>query len=387
MMGLNKVSRDSWLAVLLLGVLTLVTAVAVIRQTQETVQHPPLANFSTQPNGANALRQWLEKLGYRVSDTNNVSFTIPDATRLLLLLEPTTTIQETEWEQIDEWVASGGTLWLVGSGAGSFAAFRHYEYTIIYQEAATATLQLPLFDSPPLPGSLPVQAKAFLRSDRQDVTVHLSNSTGEPLLVSFPLGEGWVVLSSAWHPFSNQGLQESGNAELLLNLFNMIPTNEWVWFDEWHHGVRGTVQTSGGPWQWARETAVGRALLFCGVLFFLAIVLRGRNFGRPVPLSNENGRRAPLEYITAVSHLSRRAGHKTAVLQDYHFRLKRELGHRYRLPPSLPDTEFVNRLAEYNPNLDKTGLQNLLNRLSQTNVSESAMVHLAAEVADWLKKE
>ncbi|MCB8976692.1 MAG: hypothetical protein H6657_04635 [Ardenticatenaceae bacterium] len=77
--------------------------------------------------------------------------------------------------------------------------------------------------------------------------------------------------------------------------------------------------------------------------------------------------------------MSRRAGHRTAVLQHYHDRLKRDLGARYRLNPSLPDEEFINQLASYQPNLDTDALRQTLRQLSQTNVSENEMVQIVRE--------
>jgi len=103
-----------------------------------------------------------------------------------------------------------------------------------------------------------------------------------------------------------------------------------------------------------------------------------------VPLQQDTSRRAPLEYITALANLSRRAGHRTAVMQDYHHRLKKRVGHRYRLDPTLTDEEFLTQLADYHPNLDLAALRSLLQRLSAANISESDMVQLAAEVAEWL---
>jgi hypothetical protein len=105
-----------------------------------------------------------------------------------------------------------------------------------------------------------------------------------------------------------------------------------------------------------------------------------------VPLPGEITRRAPLEYISAIANLGRRAGHRRAVLQQYRQRLKRHLGQRYRLDPTLRDPEYVTRLAEYNPGLDAEALRRLLARLQRPNVNESEMIQLAAEVAAWIKE-
>ena len=97
-------------------------------------------------------------------------------------------------------------------------------------------------------------------------------------------------------------------------------------------------------------------------------------------------RRAPLEYITAIANLKRRAGHRAAVLSHYRHRLKRSLGRRYRLDPTLSDEEYVSQLAKLNPNLDNIALRNLLTRLRRRPGNETEMIQLAREVSTWLKE-
>ena len=107
--------------------------------------------------------------------------------------------------------------------------------------------------------------------------------------------------------------------------------------------------------------------------------------GVPVPLPQNLARRTSLEYITALANLSRRAGHRSEVLRQYHQSLKHHLARRYRLNPAMPDDEYVTQLANYHPDLAAADLQNLLKRLRSRHVSEGEMVKLAAETAEWLK--
>jgi hypothetical protein len=71
-------------------------------------------------------------------------------------------------------------------------------------------------------------------------------------------------------------------------------------------------------------------------------------------------------------------------MMHYHDQIKRKLGHRYRLDPSMDDEQYVQTLAGYNPSLDKNELLNLLKRLKRRDVSESEMVHLAGEASKWI---
>ncbi|HNB54209.1 MAG TPA: hypothetical protein PK530_19835, partial [Anaerolineales bacterium] len=127
-------------------------------------------------------------------------------------------------------------------------------------------------------------------------------------------------------------------------------------------------------------------LLYVAGVIFLGLLLGGRQFGRPIPLAHEITRRAPLEYVTALANLNRRAGNRTALLRHYHSQLKRSLGRRYRLDPSLRDGEFITRLAQYDPTLDIENLRYLLARLTRKNATETEMVQWAQEAAEWIRE-
>lgn len=384
---MRQLSRDSWLAIGLFVTLVLVTIVAAIYQAKEQEEAPPLASFSSAPDGARALRLWLEALGYSVSDEVGETFRLPEDTDMMLMLEPFAGVTADEWETIDAWVESGGTLVLAGNRFQTTFAFRHYDFALAYlgTEVYTLTVQTPLLASPPLTGTVSARAQAYFATNRDDFVTHLAVES-RPVMLSFERGAGRVILSAAPFSFSNAGLKEEGNPLLVLNVITAANQPGVIWFDEWHHGVRPRRAELIGPGDWLRHTPAGRSLLYVAAVIFLALVIRGRHFGRPVPLPKDVTRRAPLEYITAIANLSRRAGHRLAVLHHYHHRLKRNLGKRYRLNPTLPDGEYVAQLAELNPELDTNALHSLLTRLRQDKVSESEMVQLATEVAEWLKE-
>lgn len=379
-------SRDTWLAIGLFAVLLVVMVIAAIYQTRQEIDNPALASFSSDPDGARALRLWLEELEYTRPDTILNRFTVPARTSVVLLLEPLPGITEDEWETLDTWVEGGGNLIMAGESWGTYQAMSHYDFQLAFLQSTVVTLtaQTPLLASPIITTPISATTINVLFSERRDFVTHLA--VGEqPVLVSFDQGAGRVFLSATAYPFSNAGLKQAGNDRLVLNLISAAGRTGFVWFDEWHHGQRGRQEVV-GPWAWLRRTPAGRSLLYAAAMIFLALVLSGRRFGRPVPLPKDIIRRSPLEYITAIANLNRRAGHRQAVLQHYYQRLKRELGRRYRLSMALPDDAYVKQLAEYRPDLDTAALARLLARLNRPKVSENEMVELAAEVADWLKE-
>lgn len=377
-------SRETLLALGLLLLLIAVTVLAALAESREQAHLPDLATFSSQPEGARALRLWLEEEGYDIREPESSTFEIPLATDLALVLEPDPPgIAEEEWAVLDEWVEDGGTLVFIGEGFGTAFSASHYELEIDYERPeGEITFAAPWLGSPPFSAGA-VRPRASLSGPRDD-HVTLVASGEKPLLLAFPRGEGLVVFGTLTYPLSNAGLKVGDNPALALNIASLAGEGGAIWFDEWHHGVRGSTEAGGGLGQWLRRTPAGRALLYSAAVLFVALVLSGRRFGRPVPLSRPGRRRAPLEHIVAVANLSRRAGHRQAVLRQYHGQLKRELGRRYRLNPTLPDDEYVAELARFRPDLDTAALARLLGRLQTADVSEGEMVTLAQQAAAWL---
>lgn len=378
-------SRDSWLGLGLFTLLLVVTVVAAIQQMRSEGM-PPLSSFSSTPEGTRALWLWLGELDYPVSQEALTHFQPPPDTSLIFLLEPSREITPEEWAVLDDWVEAGGVLLLAGENFLTVRAIRHYDFDLDYSAgvAGSMTSQTPLGVSPP-GGPAYLQAHAHLESERDDFVTHLADEAG-PIIISFEQGQGRVILSATPFPFSNAGLKEAGNPALVLNLVSAVAEPGLIWFDEWHHGLRSTSTEVTGPADWLRYTPSGRSFLYTAAIIFIAIALRGRHFGRPVPLPQDTSRRAPLEYIAAIANLNRRAKHRSAVLSQYHHWLKRGIGQRYRLNPTLPDDAYLAQLSRFNPRLDIEALRRLLVQLRRKQVSENELVRLAEEVAIWLEK-
>jgi len=377
-----RLSRDSRLGIGLVVLLVLITALAATqKETQQ--EYPVLSTLSSAPDGARALKLWVQELNYDVDEPVLAEFVPPEDASILFMLEPLFPT-EGEMESVDAWVEEGGTLIAIGEAYGMLSLIDHYEFFFNFLPAnpEAPAIDAPLLLSPSTFELTNARVRLALDSERDDY-VTLVTYAGQPVLVSFEQGKGRVILGTLSRSLTNAGLKESGNPELALNLLALAKVKGPVWFDEWHHGEQGGEQLL-GPGEFLRSTPVGRSLLFVVFAVFIAFFLQGRGFGRPVPLPQEIKRRGALEHVTGIANLSRRAAHRSAVMMQYHDQIKRRLGHRYRLDPGMDDEQYVDKLSGYNLSIDRNELLNLLKRLKRKDVSETEMVHLAGEASKWI---
>jgi hypothetical protein len=384
---MRRISRDAWLLIGLSTLLVILTVLAVVSQTRD-LRSPALSAESTQPDGALALRLWLEALGYEVAAEPQSQFRLPDQATIGLVLQPAIVPTDQELADIDAWVRQGGVLILAGNTSATMRIAEQFDFEPSFNPGPSTGLaaQSPLLVSPPQRDEVQASYRSAWLS-QQDEFVVLFARGGSPVVVATVVDDGLLIVSASALPFSNAGLREPGNSQLVLNAISASGGPGLVWFDQWHLGLQAQpAKTISGPLDWLRQTPAGRALLYSLVVILGALALSGRAFGRPLTLPERRYRRPPIEYISAVANLSRRAGHRQAVLTDYRYRLKRSLGYRYRLDPRLADHEFIQRLATVDASVDTAALSSLLARLNHPEPSEAQLIQMATEASQWIKE-
>ncbi len=343
---------------------------------------PALSVRSADPDGSMALDQWLAASGYPVEEVTSLSRQL-DRLRLLFVLNPIIEVSEQDAAQLSAWVRQGNTLIIAGNPIFTDTLLHVFNARMDYLtqgslklSAAAPTLVDPPFDS------ARVEAVYSVVTERADVVVH-QFSQGQPVLVSFSEGAGMVWLSGALRPFTNLGLSDPGNAHLLANLVAAVPRDSSVGFDEIVHGFGEDTQQSLSAWLFG--TSPGWAILigFAGIMIYLA--LRGRRFGRALPLPEQQVRRDTREYIQAIATLFRRSGQRGEIVKHYDQQLRRRLSERYAVDPNLEAPALVKAVAERDPALDSQALAGVLNDLGRQNVSEQELVATAASVDRWLR--
>ncbi len=366
---------------LLFGALVAITLLSVLTVAiRPAPPAPALSIRSAEAEGAMALSLWLENSGYRVREALN----FPDDLNgldALFVLAPILPYEDAERRAIYNWLRQGNTLIVAGNP---------FIVNTLLTEDFSLRPNLPLYPEHLMPTAptlrtppfepLPAQVVYVIETTREDAAIHLT-ANGFPALASYNESQGTFWLSGSILPFTNQGLREPAHARLILNMLAGLPRGAVIGFDEAHHGLSHSSRT---VFNWLVTTTPGWGVLSGFVLTFVYLAMRGRRFGRAVPLPDERLRREPVEYIQAMANLFRRSGQRGDVLKHYGQQFHRKLSERFGVDPRLDDIELVKTVIYHEPSIDEAALRDLLTRLAQKNVSEAELLNIVCAVDTFL---
>jgi hypothetical protein len=378
-------------------------------QSRDTSLGSTPTTHSSAPGGALALLRWMQDMGYDARRLEYTAFELDEDTAALVILNPTEPFNRTQADMVLDWVEQGGVLilshemtWFFGGGN---ALMQELDVDVEgYNEdldtIERAPVMQPVFHTPPLDDVL-VRTGYVLTTERDDVvslvglpddsfaTPGEGESEGEEegeedaasgkgyirsVLAGIKHGQGYMYISSAVFPFTNDGLRDSNNAALVLNILRRVPPGGRILFDEWHHGffsppsLRSVVL--GSAW--------GQAIVYALVVFALYLVLTGRRFGKPVPFREETARRSSAEYVENMADLYQRGRKRAFIVRHIHTSFKRHIARPFGINPHLDVEDFVTELARYRE-VDEQRLLALLKRMRRTDVSEDELLRIASE--------
>jgi hypothetical protein len=324
----------------IIGVLLLVLLVVlVITAPGAPQEHGFLKSYASTdaaPGGTLALRRWVERLGYPTRSVQGPRFAIPPQVQLLFVLGPLEPVNGDDAELLLNWASAGHTLVVASDRAVTDAAlFGAFGARLVPRRPAALDGSLsPVLAHPPLRDLKSQTGRALAMNGPGVVLV----GDGEnALLVARKVGASTVLLSSAPDMLANGGLLAGQNDRLVLNLLAGLKAGQVVGFDEYHHGAHTDPSASGlvlGTWP-------GRALLLAGLAIFLYVAMRGRRFGRPLPVE-ERPARSSLDYIRSFAALLRRSRAQILVGE----RLARTYRRRFARALGLTGAPNANELVE-----------------------------------------
>ena len=289
---------------------------------------------------------------------------------------------ETEIEKIQDFVRDGGTLIVSGGNhqamAELVAAFglrlRRLENRLGFVHRISDEPFLPLHPA----DEIHVQAYFVIETFERDIeTLYGRGNNG--VVVTLRDGEGRVFFTTSAYLFSEDGLRNSGNATLLYNLMSTLPRNARIGLAEGRYYTHES-KPSDSFVALVFKTPGGLAAVYICLILFLFLTLRGRRFGKPLDV-RENNRRLSSEYVYAMTRLYQKANTRMEILRHIRDRFRADLGIRWRVNPNLGTTTFLEELTQRGAVDEEGNLTNLVRDLERSgNISEAQLLEIAKRV-------
>jgi hypothetical protein len=317
----------------------IITALAFINNAEQMAG----SIYNQDEDGTSLFAGWLIEQEYQVGTLNSAAYPLSNQ-QLLFILSPKGGFSRSQLTQIKSWLSSGGTLIVAQERRQPVDLPQRFGLYVgrMWPGVDQASLQLPALNWP-LVGEANVQATHRLRFTCGQVAIHIGNCN-RPIMASFGEGLGQVFYFSTAYPFTNAGLTDRGNAQLLQNLvLATAAPGSTILFDEWHQRLHTT---------WIIGTAAGWGLIFA--LLVLTAFFLWHNVLTDKPAATEKGisdftAKQPgdaYEYITAMAIAQQELEGPRSITAHYWQRLKRQYGRRYGLDPALPDDSFMAMLKD-----------------------------------------
>lgn len=324
----------------------------------------------------------LRKLKFRVTP---ISTEYPSHLKrydVLFLQDLNDAPSETEIEKIQDFVRDGGTLIVSGGNHQAMgklvAAFdlrlRRLERRLGFVQRISEGPFFPLHSVDEIHARVYFVIEAFER----DVAV-LYGKGNDAVVVTLREGGGRVFFTTSAYLFDEDGLRNSSNATFLYNLMSTLPRNARIGLAEGKY----ITHESKPPDSFTTlvfKTPGGLAAVYVCLILFVFLTLRGRRFGKPLDV-RENNRRLNSEYVYAMTRLYQKADTRMEILRHIRDRFRSDLGIRWRVNPNLDTTTFLEELTQRGAVDEEGKLKRLIRDLERSgNLSESQLLEMAKRV-------
>ena len=333
------------------------------------------------PGYGTVLYQILDKLKFRVTE---ISATYParlDRYDALFLHTLDKAPTETELQDIQDFVSTGGTLIVTAAGEAINGLFLAYGL-----ELQALTNRLAFSQRIPEEPLFPLHPVDEVRTDTdfaiaafgREVAV-LYGRADDATIVTLRDGEGRAFFIASEYLFTRSGLRHDDNATFLYNLMSTLPRNARIGLAERRYYTLETKPPN--PFvAFVFRTPGGLGAVYICLTLFIFLVLRGRRFGKPLDVQEIN-RRLSAEYVHAMTALYQKGNTRSEILRHIRDRFKADLGTRWRVNPNLDTATFLEVLARRGA-VDEDGeLTNLMADLDPSvNISEARLLDIAQRV-------
>lgn len=292
---------------------------------------------------------------------------------------------ETEIKKIQDFVKDGGTL--IVSGGNHQAMEELVAAYVLKLRRLPNRLRFSqrLSDEPffPLHPVDEIHARAYFVIDTSERNaVVLYGTEDNAVVATLRDGEGRVFFTTSAYLFNDSGLRHSSNATFLYNLMSTLPRNARIGLAESRYFTHES-KPSNSFTTLVFKTPGGLAAVYICLILFVFLTLRGRRFGKPLDV-RENNRRLSSEYVHAMTALYQKGNTRGDILQHIRDKFRADLGTRWRVNPNLDTTSFLEELTQRGAVDEEGNLTNLVRDLERSdNISESQLPEIARRVETY----
>ena len=383
-----------WALLALVALIALLLAVTALQRADTDEAAAPFDLNSARPAGLLGLVRWLEAMGYRVERTDVRQLDDLPAAALLFIYPNQRNYTVDEAALLQQWVAAGGTLLLAGPTPEDTALAEAFGVRMIPATTVTAAR----YQAQPLVPegresywpSLQFDAQALDLTGAPGAVAVLADEDGQAALAVQAVGNGVVWHAVPGLAFSNDGLRQNSQGELLPALLRTVPAGGTVVFDTAHlFGAISANQPIATLQDWLYRTPGGWAALVGFAACAAFLLLQGRRLGPPRVTTAERPRREAAEHVRALAAMARRAQLSSDLAEHQRTRLKRGLARRRAVSADLSDAEFVEQLHRVTPALAPDILAQVETVLAglRPEIDEQRLVTLAAQIDEILRQE
>jgi hypothetical protein len=370
-----KIERSDRRLLIWAGVFMLVVIFALTFLSQDEEESGIPSTYSAQRHGAKAAFLLLQQSGYKVQRWEQSPSDLPadPAATVLVLASPFRAPTRDEKNALQTFVDRGGKIVATGRSASIYLPQAETENELVPSPVAKE-YQPQLLTPLTRGGTIQMSPVAYWKGPATSSLAHYADGD-RPIVVSYKAGLGEVIWWGASTPLTNAAIAKQGNMALLLNSLGNADEVQVYW-DEYFHGEQSSLSGYLGT------PPIFHGLLQCALVFLALIFTFSRRNGPIHPLPQPS-RLSPLEFVSTLGKLYRRANaiHSALAIPYARFRAQaaRQLGIRQDVPTADLARALKNRMRYKDDSLAEL-LRQIENALHTPELQEAQALELVQQL-------
>jgi hypothetical protein len=317
------------------GVFILLVIVALSFTEEEEESSVP-STYSSQSHGAKAAFLLLQESGYKVERWEQSPRDLPAHPRhtVLVLASPYRQPTRDEQNALQTFLSEGGRVLITGGNAAAYLPKADLERERL-QSPSPKQYKPQLLTPLTRGGAIEMSPAAYWKGQSGGTLVHYADGE-RPIVVSYSIGHGEVIWWASSTPLTNAIISKSGNMALLLNSIGDANDVHILW-DEYFHSQENSLAS------YIFDPPAFWGLAQC-LLVFLALMFTFSRRNGPIHPLPEPSRLSPLEFVSMLGKLYRRANAVHSALEIPYARFRTLAARRLGLSADISAEDLARAL-------------------------------------------